>query len=161
MSAAIELAGADEAISAIAALPGQLQTALRAKADALADLLRRRIRTKLSGEMLKQRSGALAGGIEVAVEATDGKVAIVASMSEGVPYAAIQENGGVTAPHDILPDKAKALAFLRGGKEIFAMTVHHPGSRIPARPYLASSVAELADQLTAGLGSELIDEVLG
>ena len=62
-------------------------------------------------------------------------------------YAAIQEYGGVTSPHEILPQRAKALAFLVGGDEVFARIVHHPGSRIPERSYLRSSLVEMADQI--------------
>ena len=45
--------------------------------------------------------------------------------------------GGRTAAHEILPDKAQALAFVVGGALRFARRVEHPGSTIPARAYLA------------------------
>lgn len=46
-------------------------------------------------------------------------------------YAPIQNFGGTTKPHDIVPRYKKALAF---GGGIFRR-VHHPGSKIPARPF--------------------------
>lgn len=48
------------------------------------------------------------------------------------PYGAIHQLGGTTPPHIIRPIRKKALKF--GGK--FVKRVNHPGSRIPARPYL-------------------------
>lgn len=52
-----------------------------------------------------------------------------------VEYAAIQNFGGTTRPHIIKPKSKKALAF--AGK-IFG-AVHHPGSTVPARPFLYPS----------------------
>ena len=53
-------------------------------------------------------------------------------VSSDAPYAAIHQLGGLTRPHVIRAKRKKALAF--GGK-VFKK-VNHPGSRIPARPYL-------------------------
>jgi len=55
-----------------------------------------------------------------------------------------------------VPDKAKALAFVVGGKHIFARVVHHPGSRFPARPYLASALSDEADEIAVALKSAAI-----
>jgi hypothetical protein len=42
---------------------------------------------------------------------------------------------------------------------VFAKHVHHPGSRIPARSYLRASLAEMADEIDAGMKSAVIDAV--
>lgn len=55
-----------------------------------------------------------------------------AMVTTSVPYAAIHQFGGKTKPHVILPKTTKALAF--GGKVV--KKVNHPGSNIPARPFL-------------------------
>lgn len=47
-------------------------------------------------------------------------------------YAAILHFGGKTRPHEIRAKKRKALHFLG----IFRKKVNHPGSDIPARPYM-------------------------
>lgn len=73
-----------------------------------------------------QDSGQLAASITTDVGA---HFAIIGSNK---PYAAIHQFGGKTRPHTIRPTKGKALAF--GGK--FARQVNHPGSDIPARPFL-------------------------
>ena len=53
--------------------------------------------------------------------------------------------------HEILPDKAQALAFVAGGAQRFARKVEHPGSLIPERSYLRSSLEEMRDEIVAAL----------
>ncbi|MBB5351099.1 phage gpG-like protein [Haloferula luteola] len=77
-----------------------------------------------------RKSGTLAKSVRM-VSATAGE-ALVGSDRH---YAAIHQLGGETAPHVIKPKRKKALAWpgMKGGP--FA-SVKHPGSKIPARPYL-------------------------
>ena len=51
------------------------------------------------------------------------------------PYAAIHQYGGKTRPHKITAKSGKALHFQIAGKNIFAASVNHSGSNIPARPF--------------------------
>lgn len=65
-----------------------------------------------------------------------------------VPYAAIHEFGGVTRPHVIVPRRKKFLVFRgRDDKLVFARKVNHPGSRIPARPYLGPALLDSKQQI--------------
>jgi phage gpG-like protein len=77
-----------------------------------------------------------------------------------IKYAAIHEFGGTIPPHQIVPDKAKALAFLVGGKQAFAERVNLPAIVMPERSYLRSSLAEMADEIRVGM-SEAAAEALG
>lgn len=109
-------------------------------------MLAARVRAKLSGEVLKIRSGKLLSSIHnEMVESADSLYGRV--YSTGVPYARIHEYGGTTSPHDIFPRNAKALRFLMGGRVVFSRHVHHPGSVIPERSYLRSSLTEMYDQI--------------
>lgn len=54
------------------------------------------------------------------------------TISSDAAYASIHQLGGQTRPHLIRAKNKKALAF--GG--LFRRSVKHPGSKIPARPYL-------------------------
>lgn len=56
-------------------------------------------------------------------------------------YAAIHQFGKQTAPHVIKPKKKKAL-FWPGAMHP-VKSVKHPGSTIPARPYLGASQADI------------------
>jgi phage virion morphogenesis protein len=79
-----------------------------------------------TGKML-QVTGRLASSI------TTAHTNNTAQVGTNVIYAAIHQFGGQTAPHTIAAKYAKALAWPGGG---FAKKVNHPGSKIPARPFL-------------------------
>jgi phage gpG-like protein len=136
-----------------------VQDALLGQADALRGALEARIQQMLSGEVLQTRSGALAASIISSIE-NDGSATSVSISSTGVPYAAIQEFGGKTAAHDIVAVKGKVLAFSAGGNQVFAKSVHHPGSTIPARSYLGSSLAEMRDEIESDFKQAIL-EALG
>ncbi len=149
---ALELEGLEETSAQIEGYPAALQAALGAKAAelaaALADLVKN---DKLSGTVLNSRTGALGASITANVSAdSDGVLASVSSEGD-VKYAAIQEYGGKTSAHEILPAKANVLAFLIGGAQHFARRVEHPGSLIPERSYLRSSLEDMKDEILAAL----------
>lgn len=147
----IQLVGDTELIARLSAMPIRMREALLVKVTALTLMLERRVKQKLSGEVLHVRTGALRSGIfhEVTSDAlsVQGKVA----APKDVPYAAIHEFGGQTKPHDIYPKNAEALRFMMGGKVVFAKVVHHPGSKIPERSYMRSSLEELKTTIIQGL----------
>ncbi len=149
----LELDGLDETAARLDAYPAALAAALRAKAAELAAALADTVKNdKLSGGVLNTRSGALRDSIVADVSAdADGVVASVYSDGD-VKYAAIQEYGGKTGAHEILPVKAQALAFMAGGALRFARRVEHPGSMIPARSYLGSALDDMRDDIVAELG---------
>lgn len=72
-------------------------------------------------------TGALMKGIHYTVD-EDGTTI----MTSKLPYAHILHFGGKTRPHEIRAKNRKALHFLG----IFRKKVNHPGSDIPARPYM-------------------------
>ncbi|HZZ63839.1 MAG TPA: hypothetical protein VFE63_22190 [Roseiarcus sp.] len=157
---ALELVGLEETGARLDAYPAALGAALAAKAGDLAAKLTDRVRDdKLAGAVLNARSGALRDSIFSDVSAdADGILATVGSNGN-VKYAAIQEYGGKTSAHEILPGKAKALAFVVGGALRFARKVEHPGSVIPERSYLRSSLDEMSGEIVQAL-AEAAAEVL-
>jgi len=89
------------------------------------------VQTKLSGQVLQQRSGRLYGSIEGDVYDAGTRRVTVEVRSRGVVYARIQEYGG-----DVYPVNATYLHFvLEDGREIFSKHV-----RVPERSYLRSSL---------------------
>lgn len=82
-----------------------------------------------------QRSGQSAASI---VQDFDGTTAVVGTNKI---YGPIQQFGGKTSPHVIRPKTKRALSF--GG--IVVRQVNHPGSNIPARPYLRLTPGDLRD----------------
>lgn len=98
------------------------------------------------GGKILQDSGRLAASI---VPSSDNNNAAVGT---NVKYAAIHQFGGQTRPHEIRPRNAKALKF--GGR--YAKKVNHPGSNIPARPFLV-----LADQDITEIEATMNDYLRG
>lgn len=143
----------DAASAELAKMPERLRTTLAAKAGALTAELEGRVRQKLSGGVLNARSGALARAIVATVTDASGDVAVNVAAVGDVKYAAIHEFGGVIPAHEILPDKAEALAFLIGGKQAFAKRVALPAVVMPERSYLRSSLADMADDIREGLSA--------
>lgn len=142
----------DSAILArLDAMPAEVHAALLRKVTALDLQLEAKVKNKLSNDVLQVRTGNLRRSIFSSVDDSPTAVIGKVASSGDVKYAGIQEFGGTTPPHDILPSKAKALHFMAGGKEIFAKVVHHPGSHIPERSYLRSSLADMKDAIVEGM----------
>ena len=133
-------------------LDADVGEAVRAKVAALQDEVRAKVDASLSGDVLRTRSGALKASIAASLTADASSVSVDVG-STGVPYAAIQEYGGQTPPHDIVPVKARALAF--AGR--FAARVNHPGSTIPAHSYLGAALDALHDDIIGGLKAAVLD----
>ena len=149
----------DSAATALSAMPERVRAALSDRANALAAELEAKIQQKLTGGVLNARTGALARSIVATFEDAAGNVSVSIATSGDVKYAAIHEFGGTIPPHEIVPDKAKALAFAVGGKRVFAARVNLPAVTMPERSYLRSSLAEMADEIVEELTAAVVDTV--
>jgi len=147
----------DGASAALADMPERVRAALSAKANALAAELEAKIQQKLAGTVLNARTGALAGSIIATIEDSSANVSVSIATSGDVKYAAIHEFGGTIPPHEIVPDKAKALAFAIGGKQVFAARVNLPAVAMPERSYMRSSLAEMADAIREELAEAVVE----
>jgi hypothetical protein len=56
-----------------------------------------------------------------------------------------------------VPNKAKALAFMLGGKQVFAARVNLPAVTMPERSYLRASLAEMGGEIREGLSETVAD----
>lgn len=124
---------------------------------------------KLSGQVLNVQSGRLRRSVR-AKRARDDGDSISASVGTSLGYAAIHEFGGTTRPHLILPKNAMALLLgnmtedvktksglyrrskkmkeaitkrIESGSLWFSKSVNHPGSKMPMRSFLRSSLEEM------------------
>lgn len=148
----VTLVGDKELIARLDAMPERLRTALLQKVTFLALKLEAKVkREKLSGQVLNKRSGNLMRSIQHLVESSTGAVVGKVYSAGDVKYAAIHEFGGQTKPHVIEAKNGKALAFTFGGKQAFFKRVNHPGSKIPERSFLRSSLTEMRDEIVTGL----------
>jgi phage gpG-like protein len=147
----------DDYSASLAGMPDRVRQALASKANMLAVALEAKIQQKLSGGVLNSRSGALASSIIATVDESSADVSVRIGTSGDVKYAEIQEFGGIIPPHEIAPDKAKALAFVVGGKQVFAARVNLPAVTLPERSYLRSSLAEMAEEITEELNQAVVE----
>ena len=148
----VQLVGDRELVARFSAMPGRVHAALLKKVSALALMLEGKVKgEKLSGQVLNVKTGALRRSIFETVDDSATRIVGKVASSGDVKYAAIHEFGGVIPAHDIVPDKAKALAFLLGGKQVFAMRVHIPDVEMPERSFLRSSLSEMEPQIVSGL----------
>lgn len=148
----IALDGQEELAGRLADMPDVLRAALAEKAEALAqNLLTQVVDANLSGGVLNARSGALRASIQMEVSPKDSGIDADIFSDGDIPYAAIQEFGGKTAAHEILPDKSRVLAFVMNGKNVFARRVRHPGSQLPERSYLRSALEDQGEEIVGAL----------
>lgn len=156
----ITLDGLDTLQARLATFPQSLQDALITKSQNLAQALADKVRDdKLSGEVLKSRSGRLKDSIQSSVGKDGDEVKGNVFVSGDVSYAAIQEYGGTTKAHIIEASNAKVLTFPWQGKTAFLARVHHPGSVIPERSYLRSALEDSREDVISDYQGALSDVV--
>ena len=145
------ISGTPEVLAGLQSLPDRLRVELNTEMeDIVAYLAMYVVTDKLSGQVLAQRSGRLAGSVGGGVT-TDAGGTVTGTVTADAPYAGIQERGGVTKPHTILPVTGRALKFRLGDQDVFASRVKHPGSVMPERSYLRSSLVDLHDRIVGDL----------
>jgi phage gpG-like protein len=139
-----------------------IRAALRAAIQASVIEMEAQVKEKLSGPVLKNRTGRLRNSIVSNV--TDDATTITGTVAANTPYAAIQEYGGTTRAHLIQARDAQSLFFMMGGRKVFAKSVNHPGSNIPERSYLRSTLEDnavpIADRLRHSIQQAIYDEGL-
>ncbi len=124
-------------------------------------LTKKIMQEKLSGQVLKNRTGTLRRSIHPNVY-NDGDVTI-GTVGTNIEYASIHEFGGKTRPHLIAAKNGKALRWLNpgfvgplrmtkkgkmmkkqsAGAWMFASVVHHPGSNMPERSFMRTALEEM------------------
>jgi phage virion morphogenesis protein len=122
-----------------------------------------------SGKILTVRG--IAGGLRGSIAKRSGKTFVAVGANK--VYAAIHQFGGKTKAHVIKPRRKKALwfpgagSFLaagRGGGAVFVehplKSVNHPGSKIPARPYLVVQESDW-DEFEAIMQEHVIGDLDG
>jgi phage gpG-like protein len=139
-------ANIDRAARGLLSAKGRIRVMLRQATDDFGNAAVRNIREHyLTGPRpgkLGVKSGRLRSSIRFKVKEDDKGLAV--QIGTDVPYAAIHEFGGKTNPHVISPKRKPFLAFQKDGKWIYTRKpVNHPGSKIPARPFIVPGATEV------------------
>lgn len=147
-------------------MPVTLQDKLRIFMARFTILLRDRVKANIV-ERFKVVTGIFPGSVQSEqieqIGSITGRVFI-----DTLPWAAIQERGGITRPHVIEPATASALAFLmparlgfsggpKGSALAFAQKVNHPGSNIPERTYMRLALVQMRAPFEGGI-REVVDQ---
>ena len=140
------IVGTDAVIVRLEQIPDHVRSALRQAVEAEAIKLTAYVKEqKLSGQTLKTQTGTLQRSINYQLQDEGDRIA--ATVGTNVVYAAIHEYGGATQAHIIEARNKKALAFQMGGQDVVVKRVNHPGSWMPERSFLRSSLAENAGSI--------------
>lgn len=154
----VTITGDKELIARFKSMPNAVNQALYTKVLSLTLRLENLVKTgKLNGQVLNRITGALARSIHSVTDRSASYVLGRVFSSGDVKYAAIHEYGGHTAPHIIEPKKASVLAFAgKSGDTVFAKRVNHPGSRIPERSYMRSSLRDMSTEISLGMKEAVV-----
>lgn len=106
---------------------------------------------------LRHQSGLLKKSLYAKASVVTGN-GVASAIGSSVKYAAIHEFGGKTAAHTITATNAKALCFWIGDRKVFAKSVKHPGSQMPARRYVRGVLDERAQAYVASFAAAIKTE---
>jgi len=151
--------GDTEVIARLQALPARVQSSLVSKVTALALRLVNRVKSdKLSGQVLKRRTGTLSRSINDRVAETPNEV--TGSVGTNVAYAAFHEYGydGTEQVKQHLREIKQAF-----GREISPRSVtvsaHSRKVNYPARSFLRSALRDMDGEIRSGLAAALHEAI--
>jgi hypothetical protein len=151
MSIRITFSGDDRVQALLQRKRQQIFRALELKINSLMLRLQAKIQgEKLSGQVLKQRTGTLKRSIEVIPVEQKGDALAGGVRGGGGPafYGRFHEYG-TSNSYTIVPVNKKALAFIMGGKQVIVKKVVHPP--FPERSFMRSSLEEMNDEIVTEL----------
>jgi len=150
------LVGDRELITRLSAMPDAVQSGVARAVTRLALELEALVKRKLSGEVLRVRTGVLRSSVHNRVDRTS--TGVTATVGTNVAYARVHEFG---VPHswEIRPRAARALAFEVGGRTVFAAHVTHPP--LPERSFLRSALREMEPRIRSELETAVTQATRG
>jgi HK97 gp10 family phage protein len=152
------IVGTERVIGSLDQIPGKVAAALRQAVEAEAIKLTAYVKEqKLSGQALKTQTGTLQRSINYQLQDEGDRIA--ATVGTNLVYAGIHEYGGTTRAHVIEAREAKTLAFQMGGQDVFFKRVNHPGSHMPERSFLRSSLEENAGGIRVAIEAAVAEGI--
>jgi HK97 gp10 family phage protein len=134
------------------ALAAELTRALTKEAADLARYVKER---KLSGQVLKNRTGTLRRSVFSTNAAVSGmRIEATVGVGREAPYGEMLEKG--TPPHTIRARNKKVLRFqgTQDGETVYRKEVSHPGTK--PKPFLRPSLAENKDRIIEAIRAALV-----
>jgi hypothetical protein len=154
------VSGVDTVLANLRAVPGAVQDGLARALTCLSLELQSAAQDKLSGGMLKSRTGALRGSIAASLASSGSGVAV--SVGSDLPYAGFQEYGfqGVETVSAHLRTIKQAFGHpLRAGTERIAIGGYSRKVDYPAHSFLRSALTELRPEIVGALDAAVGEAV--
>lgn len=156
----LEITGDRALLTKLEATTGKVRAAAKTSLDMWATELAGYIKaSKLSGDPLHRRSGALSRSVYPDKRETADTVSGGARAGLDVPYAKIHEYGGLIPAHQVAVKNAQALCFTVGGIKRFAKSVQIPDVQMPERSYMRSALREQAPEGIAELKAAIAEAI--
>ena len=153
---AMEVMGADSVTARLLAAGGNAQKAARSALDVWSAQLAAYIKeSKLSGDPIHRRTGALSRSIFPRSGETPQGAYGGAGGGAGIPYAQALEFG--SPAHEIVAKNVKALCFDFHGVKTFAKRVSMPEQ--PAKSYMRSAFREKVPDGVAALRAAVLEAI--
>ena len=148
----IQLRGSEQLVAEFRNAESTFARQITGRLNRLLQQIAGKVIAKLSGEVVKVRTGVLRGSVGIEFAKRSGTNIEGSIYAAGGPafYGTILERGA--RPHEIVAVKARALAFQMNGRKVFARSVSHPG--ITGRWFMKSTRDEIAARVATELGSE-------
>jgi hypothetical protein len=139
----------------------RLHEVLFARAQALTLMLQTKVIGKLSGDVLKVRTGVLRGSVNANTTTDGGTITGTVASSGGPAFYGRFHEMGVPHAWQIRATRSKALAFQLSVKEsaqkVFARSVVHPP--LPQRSFMRSTLEENEDTIRQALAQAVADVI--
>lgn len=158
MNFSVSMLGTRHLLDNLDRMPMSVRANLQAKMRIIAKKVEASVKHNLSGAKLNQKTGRLYNAVRTRVEEVDGRIEAEVYI-EDVPYAAIQERGGTTKAHLILPMNFKVLRWYQAGKYMFATRVFHPGATIPASQYMKDAYRQNAAEVSRAVKNSVVQGI--
>jgi hypothetical protein len=146
-------------VARLEGLPERVQAVLSVRLRALMFQLAGKIQSeKLSGQVLKVRTGILRASVHATDVTTSGTIISGGvEAAQGPAFYGKFHEVGIPHAWQIVSVKARALAFISHGKQVYAKSVIHPPmkQRAFARPALEESAQSVHDALQAAVDAEM------
>lgn len=156
MTPAFEIVAADETASRLAALPSALRAKLAPAFAAIGAALYARAAAKLDGEAVKPGRGRLKASL---TQTADDSSASVGLDLDAAPYGAALEFGASIPAQLIAAKNRRALAFVVGGRQVFAKSVMRPAFDLPPHSFLRPALDETAPDLVAEIDAAVTEVI--
>ncbi len=160
----VQLVGRDQLVAKLNKVTTGVRQALHTAIQVTVVDLQGQVQTKLSGPVLKARSGRLRNSIAAKIE--DSTDSIIGTVAAKTPYAAIQEFGfqGSISVREHMRELTQAFGRPVEPARDILIQAHTRRTDLPERSYLRSTLAEnaegIAERLRHAVQQAIYDEGL-